>query len=284
MAIDLLMFEEYLLCNLPDAPSFHPHYNQALKDMLIAGGKRFRPKLLLSIVEAKKPLLIPNAYPVALGVEMLHTYSLIHDDLPMMDDAGLRRGHQTLHVRYDEVTATLVGDALNSHAFYLVASAPLDAQLKCELVKELSLCGGVGGMVLGQAIDCHFENTPLQREQIEFLHTNKTAKLIAASLKMGAMIVGLDHKECEEIFEWGIELGILFQIEDDIIDATQSSDDAGKPTGNDEEKNSYVTILGLDESIFQRDTRVSKLKSELSNFDPQIASVLQEIVTKYFKV
>jgi farnesyl diphosphate synthase len=283
MASNLEQFEAYLLANLPKAPSFHPHYEQALADMLLAGGKRFRPKLLLSIVEAIEPLLVQNSYPVALGVEMLHTYSLIHDDLPTMDDADLRRGHPTLHVTYDEVTATLVGDALNSHSFYLIASAPLDARLRCDLVCELSLNGGANGMVLGQAIDCFFENSPLRQEQIDFLHTNKTAKLIAASLKMGAMIVGMSAKECDALYSWGIDLGVLFQIQDDIIDATQSSEVAGKPTGNDEEKNSYVTILGLEEALKQRDTKLAHLQEQLSSFDTRIATLLSEIVTKYFK-
>jgi len=147
--------------------------------MLSAGGKRFRPSLMLAIVQAVQPELYENTYPVAAAVEYLHTYSLIHDDLPVMDNADTRRGEKTLHIVYDDVTAVLVGDALNTHAFALIADAPLDASVQIALVKELAINGGIYGMVLGQAIDCHFEDQVLSLEQLKFLHENKTGKLIA---------------------------------------------------------------------------------------------------------
>ncbi|MCF6202017.1 MAG: polyprenyl synthetase family protein, partial [Hydrogenimonas sp.] len=183
-------FEAYLRANIPKAPSFHPTFEEALGAMLLAGGKRFRPHLLLSVVDAYVPLLRESAYPVAMAVEMLHTYSLVHDDLPVMDNADLRRGEPTLHKRFDEVTAVLVGDALNTHAFYLIADAPLHSDVKVALAKELAYNGGIGGMVLGQAIDCHFEGEMLSSEQVDLLHEYKTGRLIAASLKMGAIIAG----------------------------------------------------------------------------------------------
>jgi uncharacterized protein involved in tolerance to divalent cations len=133
-------FEDYLSSNLPASDSFHPHYEKSLQKMLLAGGKRFRPLLVLSVVQAYNPLLISSAMPVALAVEFLHTYSLIHDDLPAMDDAPLRRGHETLHTVYDEATAILAGDALNTESFNLIASAPLSSDIKIELVKELACC------------------------------------------------------------------------------------------------------------------------------------------------
>ncbi len=133
----LEQFENYFLENLPQSISFHPIFEKALQEMLSAGGKRFRPMLLLSIVNAEQSLLMNNAMSVALGVELLHTYSLIHDDLPAMDDASLRRGYPTLHKTYDEVTAILVGDALNTHSFNLIASGPLSAETRIELVKIL---------------------------------------------------------------------------------------------------------------------------------------------------
>ena len=142
-------FETYLNENLPKVPSFHPVYEAALGDMLVAGGKRFRPMLLLNIVDVYEPMLYNSALPVALALEMFHTYSLIHDDLPAMDNADLRRGHETLHKRYDEVTAILAGDALNSDAFYLIAKAPLREDVKIKLVELLARDGGSRGMVLG---------------------------------------------------------------------------------------------------------------------------------------
>ncbi len=274
-------FEEYLISHLPKAPSFHPTFDEALGAMLKAGGKRFRPQLLLAVVDAYAPLLRESAYPVALAVEMLHTYSLVHDDLPVMDDADLRRGSPTLHRRYDEVTAVLVGDALNTHSFYLLADAPLHSDVKVALVKELAYSGGIGGMVLGQAIDCHFEGERLSAREIDFLHEYKTGRLIAASLKMGAIVAGLEGKRQERLFDFGLDLGLLFQIQDDIIDATQSHEEAGKTTGNDETKNSYINHFGLEGSIRRADTLAEKIESELRSFDDPLRRELEPILLRY---
>ena len=274
-------FEAYLRANIPKAPSFHPTFDEALGTMLLAGGKRFRPQLLLSVVEAYTPLLLESAYPVAMAVEMLHTYSLVHDDLPVMDDADLRRGEPTLHRRFDEVTAVLVGDALNTHSFYLVADAPLHGDVKIALIKELAYSGGIGGMVLGQAIDCYFEGEKLSAEQVDFLHEYKTGRLIAASLKMGAVIAGLDDGMQQRLYEFGLDLGLLFQIQDDIIDATQSSEDAGKTTGNDEDKNSYINHFGLEGSISRAEELAKKISEELEGFDEPLRAKLEPILKRY---
>ena len=274
-------FETYLNENLPKVPSFHPVYEDALGVMLSAGGKRFRPMLLLSIVDAYEPMLYNSSLPVALAIEMLHTYSLIHDDLPAMDNADLRRGHPTLHKRYDEVTAILAGDALNTDAFYLIAKAPLREDVKIKLVELLARDGGGRGMVLGQAIDCYFENKPLDLEQIKTLHTNKTAKLIAVSLQMGAVIVGLEKKIQDELYAFGLDLGLLFQIQDDIIDETQSEEEAGKTTGNDADKNSFVNLLGLDETVAQADALAKDLQRRFEDFDEKLQTALQPLMNKY---
>ncbi len=274
-------FETYLAENLPKVPSFHPVYEDALGVMLEAGGKRFRPMLLLNVVEAYEPLLYDSALPVALALEMFHTYSLIHDDLPAMDDADLRRGHQTLHKRYDEVTAILAGDALNSDAFYLIAKAPLREDVKIKLVELLARDGGSRGMVLGQAIDCYFENKPLTLEQIKVLHTNKTAKLIAVSLQMGAVIVGLEKAVQEALYAFGIDLGLLFQIQDDIIDETQSEEEAGKTTGNDSDKNSFVNLLGLKQTVTEADTLAKDLQRRFETFEPRLQEALRPLMEKY---
>ena len=276
-------FEEYLKNNIPKTGSFHPYFQKAYSEILNAGGKRFRPLLLLSVVDSVSPLLLRNAFPVALALEMLHTYSLIHDDLPAMDNADTRRGHPTLHVKYDEVTAILVGDSLNTDAFYMISKAPLSAQTKIELVEILSKNAGLGGMIIGQALDCEFENTPLKESELEFLHVNKTAKLIAASLLMGAVISGMDKRERSAIYEYGLKLGLLFQIQDDIIDATLSTEEAGKPTGNDENKNSYVNLLGLEGALKKKQEVLVLLESELDKLDTKLANRLTKITNKYFK-
>ncbi|WP_373031861.1 polyprenyl synthetase family protein [Sulfurovum sp.] len=274
-------FETYLNENLPEVPSFHPVYEEALGVMLTAGGKRFRPMLLLNIVDAYEPMLYNSALPVALALEMFHTYSLIHDDLPAMDDADLRRGHKTLHKRFDEVTAILAGDALNTDAFYLIAKAPLRGDVKIKLIELLARDGGSRGMVLGQAIDCYFENTPLELEQVKTLHKNKTAKLIATSLQMGAIIAGLEKKAQDALYDFGIDLGLLFQIQDDIIDETQSEEEAGKTTGNDGDKNSFVNLLGLEKTVEEADALAKDLQRRFESFDEKLQIALQPLMKTY---
>ena len=273
-------FEHFLLENLPQSQSIHPHYEAALQEMLQAGGKRFRPALLLGVVDAYNPLLRESAYHVAYAIELLHTYSLIHDDLPAMDNSPLRRGKPTLHVVFDEVTAILVGDALNTYSFEVLSEAPLSDEVKVKLIRTLAKNGGLNGMVLGQAIDCHFENTPLKVEDIRILHTNKTAKLIAASLEMGAIIVGKEAL-ASELYDFGIDLGVLFQIQDDILDVTQSTQEAGKLTNNDEDKNSFVTILGLDVAMDEANALAEKLLKKMESFDQPLVDKLSPLLTKY---
>ena len=273
-------FEQFLQDNLPTSKSIHPTYEKALQNMLVAGGKRFRPALLLGVVKAYNPLLLEGARHAAFAIELLHTYSLIHDDLPAMDDSPLRRGKPTLHVVFDEVTAILVGDALNTYSFEVLANAPFSDATRVKLIKELASNGGLNGMVLGQAIDCYFENQPLQVEDIKLLHTNKTAKLIAASLKMGAIIVGREDVG-EKLYDFGIKLGLLFQIQDDILDVTQSSEEAGKLTNNDEDKNSFVTILGLEASVKEANALAQELTNAMNSFDNNLKTALEELLNKY---
>lgn len=275
-------FEQFLMQNLPKAPSFHPYFEKALQEMLRAGGKRFRPLLLLSVVEHNAPLLLPNAMHAALALEFIHTYSLIHDDLPSMDDSPLRRGHPTLHITYDEVTAILVGDALNTEAFALLAKAPLSAAIRIRLVEILACDAGSNGMILGQGIDCYFEDKKLSLEELSFLHVHKTAKLIAASLLMGAVIAGMDDARQRKLYDFGIKLGLLFQIQDDVIDATQSAEEAGKPTGNDTHKNSFTNLLGLQGAQEQKQTLLEELIVEAEAIGGGLGQELNTIINHYF--
>lgn len=273
-------FENFLQQHLPVSKSVHPHYEVALHQMLLAGGKRFRPALLLSVVEAYEPLLIGGAMHVAYAIELLHTYSLIHDDLPAMDNASLRRGKPTLHKSFDETTAILVGDALNTYAFEVLANAPFSDVTKVALIKELSYNGGLNGMVLGQAIDCHFENRPLNLDDVKFLHTHKTAKLIAASLKMGAIIVD-NETLADELYRFGLDLGLLFQIQDDILDATQSEAEAQKTTNNDSNKNSFVTLLGVEDALHEANKLSGELNSKIDSFDTLLKEKLGKLLKDY---
>lgn len=276
-------FEEFLQANKIKVPSFHPDFEDSLNRMLEVGGKRFRPLLLLSVVKAIDERALKNAYAPALAIEYLHTYSLIHDDLPCMDDSPLRRGSPTLHTLYGEALATLAGDALNTHAFYIIAAAPLSPETKVELIKILARDGGAQGMVLGQAIDLFFEKKKLNLAELKFLHTHKTAKLIAASLAMGAVIAGAKSRFIEKLYDFGIELGVFFQIRDDLLDALSSEEKEGKKVQNDDDKNSFVNLLGIDGAKKEFDDYKNRLTLALKGFDQKLYEALLGVCNKYFE-
>lgn len=280
MKNDILgLFKAYLLENLPQSASFHPFFNEALAKMLKAGGKHFRAQLLLNVVHLKAPHLLQKALKVALALEFIHTYSLIHDDLPAMDNASLRRGEPTLHKSYDETTAILVGDALNTEAFLLLSEADFDDECKIKLIKSLAFNAGINGMVLGQALDCFFEEKKLDLKELEFLHIHKTAKLIAASLEMGALIARLDEDKSKALYELGLKLGLAFQVNDDIIDMTKSEQESGKTTHNDKNKNSFVNLLGLKGAKEAKERLIAEILA--SDFDKDLHQMLKNLIQKY---
>lgn len=268
---------------MPSAPSFHPYFDEALKYMLLAGGKHFRAMLLLGVVKALKPEVLKDAFGVALGFEMMHTYSLIHDDLPAMDNSELRRGKPTLHVKFDEVTAVLVGDALNTHAFYQISKTNLSSEIRIKCVEILSQNAGVSGMVLGQALDCHFENQRLGLQELTFLHLHKTAKLIAASLKAGCVIADMSYEDSEKIYKIGLDLGLAFQIADDIIDATKSATEVGKPTNNDGVKNSFTNLLGVKGAKEAKDELIEKIENELKSTHLGIKEIVVNLIDRHLR-
>lgn len=272
-------FLEYLESNLPRVESFHPYFNEALAWVLKAGGKHFRAQLVIGTAKAINPSCDP--YAAALAVELLHTYSLIHDDLPAMDNANLRRGVPTLHVKYDEVTAILAGDALNTAAFGVLANSNLPPQIAIKCIQVLSKNGGLDGMIIGQAIDCYFENKKLSLDELEFLHLHKTGALIAASMQIGAIVAGASDEESNDIYKAGLKLGLAFQIHDDIIDATSSSDKAGKPTNNDSSKNSFTNLLGVDKAIEARDELEKQIINQIQNQD--VKELVLNLINKYLK-
>lgn len=277
----LSRFEEHLRAHLPYVKSFHPFFNEALAKMLIAGGKHFRAQLLLGIVQNKAPNLLENALNAALAVEFIHTYSLIHDDLPAMDNADFRRAQATLHKTYDETTAILVGDALNTEAFLLLANAEFKESIKIKLIQTLAYNAGINGMIIGQAIDCFFEDKKLNLEELEFLHIHKTARLIAASLKMGCEICELGEAKSAQIYEFGLKLGLAFQVNDDIIDATADEKNSGKPTKADTHKNSFVNLLGLNGAQRAKEDLLKECESLLLSLDAPLNAWLKDLMKKY---
>ena len=277
----LAEFKAFLGAHLPSSPSFHPCFDEALSYTLKSGGKHFRAMLVAGVVAAVRPERKEAAFHVALAFETMHSYSLIHDDLPAMDDSDLRRGQPSLHVKFDEVTAILAGDALNTHAFYQIARAPLDADARIKCVEILSRNAGIYGMALGQAVDCYFENQKLGLEELKFLHIHKTARLIAASLQAGCVVAGLDETEAARIYDIGLDLGLAFQIADDIIDATQSAETAGKPTHNDGAKNSFTNLLGVEGAVQAKNELIVKIECELGSVHAGIRAIVTGLIDKH---
>ena len=256
-------------------------YHTALQTMLLSGGKRFRPILFLSVVDFYAGDLVESALDVALAIELLHTYSLIHDDLPCMDNAAYRRGVATLHTTYNEYTAVLVGDALNTQAFYQITQANLGSDVKVALSEVLSLCGGQGGMVWGQYIDLASEKESLSFNELQYLHLNKTAKLIAGSLKMGGIVASLQPDTLDKLFTLGIEIGILFQVQDDILDVTSTANMAGKDVHQDDDKNSFVKLLGLQSAIDDANRRLERITALLTTLPHDFAVYIKDKLEHY---
>ena len=192
----------------------------AMKYSLLAGGKRIRPLLMLRIIQSYG-LNYRDYLDAACAIEMIHTYSLIHDDLPGMDNDDLRRGKPTCHKEFDEATAILAGDGLLNEAINVILKAEYSNELKIGLLSILYQASGVNGMILGQALDIEFENKKANRKELDLIHHHKTGDLISASMQMGALIANVD--DLETFKEIGYKIGLAFQIQDDILDVVGNS-------------------------------------------------------------
>jgi geranylgeranyl pyrophosphate synthase len=221
----------------------------AIRWSVFAGGKRFRPALLLAVGQtfgAPTEQLIRTAC----AVEMIHTYSLIHDDLPSMDDDDLRRGRATCHVKFGEATAILAGDALQTLAFQTTAEDDqLSAVMRVQLIAELARAAGTPeGMVAGQALDLEAESREVTSGEVSRIHAHKTAALISTAARAGALIAGANKDELDAITEYGINLGLLFQITDDLLDVTATAEELGKTPGKDarSKKATFPSVYGVE--------------------------------------
>lgn len=235
--------------HVPGAKIRPSRLHTAMRYSLEAGGKRLRP--ILCLAAADLFARADDALPAAVAIECLHTYSLIHDDLPCMDDGELRRGRPTCHRQFDEATAVLAGDALLTHSFGLLAdSYSADPALATALIADLAHAAGSQALIAGQAEDMEGENVACTPEQLDFIHLNKTAALMATSLKMGARIGGADATTIDTLAEMGRHAGLAFQIIDDVLDAVSDDGVLGKTTGNDERsgKRTYPSLHGLEAS------------------------------------
>lgn len=240
-------FEQYMLDSIPD--NSQTQLEEAMRYSLSAGGKRLRPLILFAVLKAfGKP--VEAALPYATALEMIHTYSLIHDDLPAMDDDDLRRGKPTNHIQYSEATAILAGDALLTKAFELMTTGDAAEKVKLELIRELALNSGNEGMVGGQQADMNGEHTDLSVEELESIHVRKTGKLIHFAFYAGGLLSDAKEETVTDFEEMAYVLGLAYQIRDDILDVSGNEVELGKRTGADAKhgKSTYPALLGLAEA------------------------------------
>ena len=239
-ALEEFYGDQQLAANLREAVLYSIH----------AGGKRIRPYLLLEVLESLQvPITIAHAQ-VAAALEMIHTGSLIHDDLPAMDDDDFRRGRLTNHKKFGEALAILAGDALFLDPYALIAQADLPNEIKVDLIASLSLSSGSMGMVAGQVLDMEGEGKHLNLEELQTIHANKTGKLLAFPFQAAGVIAGLDENLQKQLKTVGELIGLAFQVRDDILDVTASFEEIGKTPQKDlqAEKSTYPALLGLDEA------------------------------------
>ncbi|MBD1378790.1 polyprenyl synthetase family protein [Metabacillus arenae] len=244
---------------------------ESLKESMLysleAGGKRLRPVLVLATLSSfgKSESL---GIPVGCAIEMIHTYSLIHDDLPCMDDDDLRRGKPTNHKVFGEALAVLAGDGLLTQSFQLISTIDhpeVTAEMKLQLITELVDAAGIKGMVGGQVADMEGEKKSLSLEELEFIHEHKTGKLLEYSIIAGAILAGASKEEIEKLREFSFHLGLAFQIRDDILDIEGDQEKIGKPVGSDKEneKTTYPALLTLEGAKEKLVTHIQLAKMNL---------------------
>ncbi|MCC3865327.1 polyprenyl synthetase family protein [Terrisporobacter petrolearius] len=259
---------------MPKEEGYQQAVIQAMNYSLKAGGKRLRPILTLEsckIVGGKEE----DAIPFAVAIEMIHTYSLIHDDLPALDNDDLRRGKPTNHKVFGEAMATLAGDALLNYAFEVMLSSSIDKKDSNKYLKainEIAKHAGIYGMIGGQVVDVESENKIIDKDKLDFIHLNKTAAMIIGCMRAGAIIGGASEEELEKVTKYGKNIGLSFQIVDDILDITGDEAKLGKPIGSDIEnhKSTYPSLLGLEKSRKIARQLIEEGKSSIDGLSSEI--------------
>jgi geranylgeranyl diphosphate synthase, type II len=246
---------------------------------LMGPGKRIRSTIVLWCCEMISGKINRDAQTAAAAIEMVHTYSLIHDDLPAMDDDDYRRGRLTCHKKFDEATAILAGDALLTLAFELLAKEIKAPAMAARLVGELAEAAGPAGMVAGQMADLDFENKNVDEKMLRYIHTNKTAKMFCCAAVMGGICGSADEKQLKRLREYGLNVGLGFQISDDILDVCGTSKQLGKTGGKDarQGKQTYPAVVGLDKSKKSAEKIADKAVAALEPFG-QKAEALRRLV------
>jgi geranylgeranyl diphosphate synthase type II len=262
------------------AETQHPaSIHKAMRHSVFAGGKRLRPILCREagrMIDGKLPEGIDD---LGAALEMLHTYSLIHDDLPALDNDDLRRGRPTCHVVFGEATAILAGDALQTQAYEVLARLQCPAEARVLIIEEVAHgTGTIDGMIGGQVVDLEAEHSKPDLPTLEYIHRAKTAALITASLVSGGIYAGGEAEDIKCLRSFGQQVGLAFQIVDDVLDVTQTSEQLGKTAGKDTaaEKTTYPALFGVDESVKKADALVASAFIQLDPFGER-AATLKEI-------
>jgi geranylgeranyl diphosphate synthase type II len=254
---------------IPPAAQHPTSIHKAMRHSVFAGGKRIRPILCLETGRMIAGALPAGIEDLGAAIEMLHTYSLIHDDLPALDDDDLRRGRPTCHIVFGEAIAILAGDALQTQAYEVLSRLPCAAIARVHIIEEIARgTGTIDGMIGGQVVDLEAEGTKPDIESLEYIHRAKTAALITASVVSGGIYACASDTEVGKVRRFGQSIGLAFQIVDDVLDVTQSSEQLGKTAGKDTaaEKATYPSLFGLDESIKKADALVESAFSSLEDF------------------
>lgn len=264
---------------LPKAITKPATLHKAMRYSLFAGGKRLRPILCLAAAEACRGN-IDNALPLACAVECIHTYSLVHDDLPSMDNDDFRRGRPTCHKVFGEGIAVLAGDALLTIAFEIVSTAKPGSRYDIPvLLRELAVAAGSQRLIAGQVADLEAEGKRVKRDQLRFIHENKTAAMLKSSVRLGAMSANADAPKLSAITQFGERLGLAFQVIDDILDVTQTSEILGKSAGKDvaAKKATYPAVIGLEKSRAEARRLTRQAHDALSAFREGDAETLHAL-------
>jgi geranylgeranyl diphosphate synthase type II len=275
-------FESFLSEAIPERSNYEAPVINAMRYSLLAGGKRIRPALMIAAYRLFQDQE-EAVYPYAAALEMIHTYSLIHDDLPAMDDDDLRRGRPSCHIAHGEANAILAGDGLLNQAMELVVEAGMsrdDAKTALRAAQSLFTASGIQGMIGGQTADLLFEGKEANESDLVFIHQKKTAALIRTALEVGGIVGGASENECETLKSLGEVIGYAFQLQDDLLDVFSTEEELGKPIGSDE-KNEKLTFLKLYGVERTRET-IQELFNQADNLVSSFANhrELQTIVKK----
>jgi geranylgeranyl diphosphate synthase, type II len=257
---------------LPKENAPPPTIHKAMRYSLFAGGKRLRPILTVAAAEACRGKLA-DALPLACAMECIHTYSLVHDDLPSMDNDDFRRGRATCHKVFGDGIAVLAGDALLTIAFEIAARAkPTRRYSMTEFLREIASAAGSRKLIAGQVADLEAEGKKVSRNELRYIHENKTAAMITTSVRLGAMSANADAKKLRAITKFGFALGLAFQVIDDILDVTQTTEKLGKSAGKDvaAQKATYPAVIGLEASRAEARRLTNAAQSVLKIFGKEV--------------